>query len=353
MRKWIFIILLLLFSLFPCFSKTNNEKNNFVTKNGTLFDYKDSVYTFDGCSFSVRLCDDYKSIKVKYQSKSYSRDYSLICDSYVELLSIIQIDENVFWFACEALGFEQLFILNLSSDKIYEPFFDMNKQVYISKIDYKNQILFGDTWNSDKGIMPDQKIELYLFSTSRQQHYKIAEKYGETFTITLLGNNIIQYTGNNGELLKFDYSDWITNNISYSATSFLVEGKNIYEANNLSSIKGLPWASAKGYGINDKITITTPAYADMKLAFYNGYQSDSRPDLYNANSRVKKIRIKNLESGNTTELMLKDTSDMQEININSLIMSYNEYISLEITILEVYPGDKYKDLCIQAIIPIY
>ena len=91
----------------------------------------------------------------------------------------------------------------------------------------------------------------------------------------------------------------------------------------------------------------------MKLAFYNGYQSDSRPDLYKANSRVKKIRIKNLESGNTTELMLKDTSDMQEININSLIMSYNEYISLEITILEVYPGDKYKDLCIQAIIPIY
>lgn len=353
MRKWICIILLLQFSLCPCFSKTNNGNAPCIIKNGTLFDYKDIVYTFDGFSFSARLCDNYKSIKVKYQSKIYSKDFSLICDSYVEQLSIIQIDEKLFWFSCESLGFEQFFVLNLTSDKIYEPFFDMKEQVYISNIDYNNQILFGDTWNSDKGIMPDQKIELYLFSTARQQHYKIAEKYGETFSITLLGNNIIQYIGNNGELLKFDYSEWITNDISYSATSFLVEGKSIYAANNLSSKEGLPWASANGYGINDKIIIRTPTYVGMKLAFYNGYQSDSRKDLFKANSRVKKVRIKNLESGGSADFTLKDTLEVQEINLSNLILLHNEAISLEITVLEVYPGEKYKDLCIQAIIPIY
>ncbi len=353
MRKCILIILLLQFSLYPCFSITNKEKQDIVSKNGSLYDYKDSIYTFEGCEFSARLSNDYKSIKIKYQSKSDTKDISLICDSYVELLSIIQVDEKLFWFSCESLGFEQFFILNLSTDKIYEPFFDMKDQVYISKVDYKNQILFGDTWNSDKGIMPDQKVELYLFSSSRQQHYKIAEKYGETFRVSLLGNNIIQYNGNNGKLFKFDYSDWIINDVSYSATSFLIEGKTVYEANNLSSKEGLPWASANGYGINDKISINTPAYADMKLAFYNGFQSDSRPDLYKANSRVKKVSVKNLESGSSADFILKDTSEVQEISLNTLNLQHNVYTSLEITILEVYPGEKYKDLCIQAIIPIY
>lgn len=353
MKKNIFLILILQFSMFPCFSETNKEKLIPVKKQSTIYDYKDTVYTFDGCSFTVRLFNNFKSLNIKYQSKSYYKEFSLDCNSYVELLSLIQLDENIFWFSCESLGFEQFFIYNLVSDKIYEPFFDMKNQVYINKIDYKNQILFGDTWNSDKGIMPDQKIELYLFSTVRQCHYKIAEKYGETFNIALLDNNRIEYNGKNGELIQFDYSDWIIKDISYAASSFLIEGKTIYEGNNLSSKEGLPWASANGYGINDKIIIKAPTYPNMKIDFYNGFQSISRPDLYNANSRAKKIRVKNLETGNYAEYLLKDSPDVQEINLEELHLENSVYSSLEITILEIYPGEKYKDLCIQAIIPVY
>ena len=342
-----------LFLIVLCFANVNNYKIKIESKNGMLYDYKETNYEFDVCDFYVRLSSDFKNVKIKYQSKSYTKNFSLVCDSYVELLSIIKIDETIFWFVCESLGFEQFFILDLISDEIYEPFFDMKESVYVSKIDYNNQILFGDTWNSDKGIMPDQKVELYLFSTPKQAHCKIAEKYGEGFDITLLDNNIIQYIDSNKKIIQFDYSDWVKQDIIYTTSSFLIEGKTVYGANNLSSIDGLPWASENGFGINDIITIKTPTYSGMKLAIYNGFQSESRPDLYKANSRVKKVRIKNLESGSSRDFLLKDTPEMQEISLSNLILWHNVFTTLEITILDVYPGEKYKDLCIQAIIPSY
>ena len=91
----------------------------------------------------------------------------------------------------------------------------------------------------------------------------------------------------------------------------------------------------------------------MQLAFYNGFQSENRPDLYKANSRAKKIRIKNLETGSSKDFSLKDSMEMQIISLLDLNIWSNVNTNLEITILEVYPGEKYKDLCIQAIIPVY
>ena len=140
---------------------------------------------------------------------------------------------------------------------------------------------------------------------------------------------------------------------SYSASSELKEKNAFYKAENLRTVDGLPWASANGYGINDKITIVTPTGCSMSLDFYNGYQSETRKDLYKANSRAKKIRIKSLESEKSIEIDLKDTPEVQTVSIDKLNLNYNVYTNLEITILEVYPGDKYKDLCIQAIIPVY
>ena len=145
----------------------------------------------------------------------------------------------------------------------------------------------------------------------------------------------------------------VTTAVAYKASSELKEKNTIYAANNLKSLDGLPWASANGYGINDKVYIKTPTLSSMKLCIYNGFQSDKRKDLYKANSRVKKIKIKSLESGQSIEKELKDNEEKQLLDLSSLRIDTNIYTNLEITILEVYPGEKYKDLCIQAIIPVY
>ena len=346
MKKKVFLIGLLMTSIYLCFGR-----NAVVSKMGNLYDTKDTVLSFDSCNFYVRSSNNYKNIKIKYQSTSYNKEISLNCDSYVEIIKIIKVNEQLYWFRCDALGFEQYFIWNLFEDKIYEPFFDMKKEISINKIDYENQVLFGDTWNSDKGIMPDQTISLYLFSTAKQKHFKIAEKKGETFSIELLDNCKIEYKDQNGNIVQYDYSEWVNQDVSYKASSYLIEGKTLYKPDNLSSTEGLPWASANGYGINDTIQILIPACNVKQLNFYNGFQSKEKPHLYNANSRAKKISIKCLNTNKSIYINLKDSNEKQIIDLKSLGISYNTYVTLEITILEVYPGEKYKDLCIQAIIP--
>ena len=338
------IILIIIIILFPCFAQSEN-------RSGPLFDFKDSIYDFSESSFCIRSTSDYETIKIRYKSKNYNKEFSLKCDSYVEQLTIKKVNEEIYWFCCESLGFQQYFIWNQTTDKIYEPFFDLKKSVYISRIDYKNQVLFGDNWNSDKDVMPNSKVELYLFSTAKQTHFKIEEKYGEVFSITLLDNNKIQYNDKNGNLVQYDYSEWIMKENEYIVSSFLVEGKTFYKAENLASVEGLPWASANGYGINDTIKLRFLAKSDSKLIFYNGFQSKSRPDLFKANSRVKKIEIKNLENEKVSNFLLQDIIDAQKISLSALNIQKDEYITLEIKILEVYQGEKYKDLCIQAIIP--
>ena len=305
MRKVLLIIILYLCFVLYGFANSNNDKKAPESKIGMLYDYKDTNYKFDNCDFYARLSSDYQSVKIKYQSKSYTKDFSLICDSYVEQVRMIKVEESLFWIVCESLGFEQMFILNLDLDKVFEPFFDMKNRVYVSKIDYNNLILFGDTWNSDKGIMPNQKIELYLFSTFKQTHYKIDEKFGETFNIKLLGNNILQYNDNNGKIVQFDYSDWVIQNnnsikygVSYNYPSeygSIIINEDSYSMKSLSGKEG----------------IITETYKS-KISEKNNYTWLENTEVSNKKYIILSCSCKNLDfltlvcSGNSKENYLKN-----------------------------------------------
>lgn len=139
--------------------------------------------------------------------------------------------------------------------------------------------------------------------------------------------------------------------LEYSATSNLVEGKTKYCASNLSTVDGLPWASANGYGIGDVITIETPIDFFMGLEIYNGFQSKEKKYLYENNSRVRKIKVRYVEQNKEMVFTLKDIPEKQFLSLKALELCYGDTGTLEIEILEVYKGKKYKDLCIQAIIP--
>lgn len=209
-----------IFILSPCFSINSSGLKVQETKRGSLYDYKETTFKFANSEFVAKLSNDYQKINIKYQSVNDIKNFSLDCDSYVEELRIRKVNEKLYWFSAESLGFEQYFILNLQTDNVYEPFFDMKNYVDINIIDYENQVLFGDTWNSDKGIMPDQTVELYLFSTAKKQHYKIAEKKGSEFNVKILDDYKIEYTDQNGNLIKYDYSDWIGETVLYNASSY-------------------------------------------------------------------------------------------------------------------------------------
>lgn len=328
--------------------------NGFAKENASIiipiWKHKVNTFSFPNNEFTVSLNFNDWSLNPVILNKEKEIFFNL--DSNVEILKITELDNNKYVFCFSALGFEQFFIYDITKDKIIEPFFDLKNEVSIRGEDFNNLVLFGDTWNSDKGITPNQIVSLYLFSTAKQQHLKIAEKKGSGFNVKVLDDCTIEYEDQNGKIIHFGYSDWIIQSVSYEASSFLIEGKAKYEPENLSTIEGLPWASKNGYGINDIIKISFSGNNYSQLAFYNGFQSESRPDLYKANSRAKKIKIKNLQTGLSKVFIIQDIPDAQEFPILDLFLSKNTNVTLEITILEVYPGDRFKDLCIQAIIPI-
>ena len=149
----------------------------------------------------------------------------------------------------------------------------------------------------------------------------------------------------------FTDTDFSYNFDSYEAGSELIEGKTVYAAENLRTIEGLPWVSAKPNGLHDKITIKCLAREDLILAFYNGFQSRNKTYLYKQNSRVRKIKITYKEINKSVEFELRDIREKQLFDMQQLYFNEGEHATIEIEILSVYPGDKYSDLCLQAIIP--
>ena len=155
-------------------------------------------------------------------------------------------------------------------------------------------------------------------------------------------------------IFLFDDADTYKNQntiVSYDSSSFLQEGTILYCSENMKSVDGLPWASANGYGIGDTLFLTADIFTTFKIAIYNGFQSE-KEYLYKQNSRAKRIQITNLDSLESMIYELQDTPEKQELLIQKKNDNENQVGRYKIQILEVYPGSKYKDLCIQAIIPV-
>lgn len=153
-------------------------------------------------------------------------------------------------------------------------------------------------------------------------------------------------------LFLFDNSEayiWKNSIVSYDASSFLKERNTSYHPENMRTLDGNPWASANGYGIGDSLFLIADVFTSFKIAIYNGFQSKKKC-LYKQNSRAKKIEVINLDTLERKIYELQDTPEKQEILIQNKNDNNNLVGRYKIQILEVYPGSKYKDLCIQAII---
>lgn len=104
----------------------------------------------------------------------------------------------------------------------------------------------------------------------------------------------------------------------------------------------IPWVEGvEGDGVGEWI-IKRIAYQTDKIVFINGFIDPSRTDLYEKNSRVKKVTVKN--DRNTWEFELEDTPNPQIISLPAKITGDIQFI-----ISEVYSGSKYPDTSIAGI----
>lgn len=166
-------------------------------------------------------------------------------------------------------------------------------------------------------------------------------------------SNKLYYDSNDGLKLN-EVMPWID---SVMTSSFLVEGENTYNGKNLNLSLGgnigLPWVeSESGQGIGEWIEIKCESigYPVSSFLISNGYVNFGKPYLYKYNSRIKKMRITSKDKNIDFVVELKDTPNFQEIRLPKKITDLK--ITFRFTILEVYPGTKWEDTCLNLIIPL-
>ena len=92
-------------------------------------------------------------------------------------------------------------------------------------------------------------------------------------------------------------------------------------------------------GNGELVTVTFEIDADAKrIRINNGYQKNT--DIFQKNGRVKKLFLKNTSTEETHYLDLADKSGPQEFYAS---LKKGKYI---LTILEVFPGEKFEDTCL-------
>ncbi|MCR4939961.1 MAG: hypothetical protein K5930_07645 [Treponemataceae bacterium] len=131
-----------------------------------------------------------------------------------------------------------------------------------------------------------------------------------------------------------------------TASSELLENDYVYSASNLGNFNlSQPWVEGvPGNGEGEYITLSGNC---TYIYLFNGYISYSKPYLYERNSRIKKIKITtNTENGEKEFIFnLFDTPNPQKINLGERVTD-----DIKLEILEVYPGTKYQDTCLNALL---
>lgn len=131
-----------------------------------------------------------------------------------------------------------------------------------------------------------------------------------------------------------------------SSSSILEEKNNSsvikYYPKNLRKIKNV-WATNKNGGINEYLEIDNENIFTNNIVFLNGYIDINKPELYFQNSRMKRVRITDLESKDFFNIKLEDIPNLQYFKFPFQTDNF------KIEILESYPGTKYNDLCVTAL----
>jgi hypothetical protein len=155
------------------------------------------------------------------------------------------------------------------------------------------------------------------------------------------------------DLNKIDYQgcSWYCcgNTINAKASSSLITTKNgkTYSPEKVCDLKlNTAWVEGKNdYGIGESIEFDAIHYPFHNIEIYNGFSKSLK--AWKENSRVKTIKLY-VNNNPQYILELKDTYQLQSFRIDTL-NNNNETVRLKFEIIDIYPGEKYKDTAITEI----
>jgi hypothetical protein len=229
-----------------------------------------------------------------------------------------------------------------------------------------NKITFGE-WEDHNNYIWKEKDGTYTIDDSSgipflniQWNDKSNERFlmlaNEDFMLLYNSDNEPFFCGNHYYYYHEEYTARLYHMnpnklVNVKATASLVEGGINYSPTPERLGLKLNSAWAVRGGINERLLIKPDLNFqwDDRIYISTGYVAYSKPHLYKENSRPKRIRIHKdmypYPSVIIGEYELKDTPNFQDI-----ILPEGYFQDIQIEILEVYPGTKYNDLCINSII---
>lgn len=235
-------------------------------------------------------------------------------------------------------------------DKSIETFYEKNNNEYTlfnSQYILKNGIFheqnLDDCENENYKLFDGNKYEINYSYEGLKSRYDFEKNYycknlDQSCLLWLLRNHISSF------LLPYLFCKL---DRAYHVTSYLTEGKTTYEPENLQQKDGLPWASGNGRGIGEVISIKEFEHKNPdEVVIMNGYQDKNHPDYYGKNSRIKTLKITNTQTKKSKVVTVKDIKEEQRFSLSEL----GEGSEYDFEIIDIYPGSKYDDLCIQYMV---
>ncbi len=233
-------------------------------------------------------------------------------------------------------------------------FCEITKQSYsgmLKLVTFKgHSIEFYDALKKKSGEADDlwNRSFEYNFVTKGKLDYLVLNGYKEPLLalksdelLILFNNAEMLFMGVNKPLNE-EFIDFVPK-LATKCSTELKEGEKRYASENLCNLNLCePWAEGeKGYGVGEKIFTSINGNG---LLIFSGYVSYSNPKLYSDNPRPKRIKVLLKEKNREYIFELKDTPNPQRLEFEEL---YNGEI--EITLLDIYKGARYKDTCINSI----
>jgi hypothetical protein len=108
----------------------------------------------------------------------------------------------------------------------------------------------------------------------------------------------------------------------------------------------LPWA-IKADDMNEAQLDIQFKYPINGIIILNGYVDLKKPKLFRENSRIQEMKITDKNSNKSIIVNLRDS-----LVYNSIKLPFTTN-KLIISILKVYDGSKYSDICISAVLPMF
>jgi len=175
---------------------------------------------------------------------------------------------------------------------------------------------------------------------------------GKTFTILATGllGGLLATTAQAANCDKYYYGTDRVEAVKYCSSSYLPRSKvATYRPGNAEIFdpanKRLAWCEgAKGAGIGEwlELSVINGRALVKTLTIANGYQKTKT--AFYANARPRKVRIE-MDSGLRITTVLKDRFGEQVITFPD----WQDIAKVRVTILSVYPGEKYQDTCITSL----